>query len=93
MHGPGQEVVDALLLRLKTSSKALDIWTERFREWMASSVLQPLVQAMDGAATDVWFATQAVGWQGIRLSELGVVPDTHGQVCLHASPNFVSVGM
>jgi len=72
-----------VLLRLKTSSAALDIWTERFRKWMASRVLQPLVVAMDSAASDVLGATQAVGWQGVRLSELGGLPEVQTQPPRH----------
>lgn len=63
--------MDAVLVRLKTNSGALEIWTERFRMWMASTVLQPLVLAMDNAAANVVSATQAIGVQAFHLAELG----------------------
>lgn len=48
-----------LLLLSSLSSLTLgQAWTEQLREWLASSVLQPLVAAVDSAAADVVSASQ-----------------------------------
>ncbi len=67
-----QDTVDAVLQRLHVTHEALEIWTEKLRQWMAESLLKPLVEAMDRAADDVAVAAQAVGLEGIRFSQLGV---------------------
>mmetsp|Transcript_470 Transcript_470/g.1267 ORF Transcript_470/g.1267 Transcript_470/m.1267 type:complete len:383 (+) Transcript_470:1698-2846(+) len=77
------EVLHALLLRLGITEATLDIWTERFREWMAFNVLQPLVVAINNAASNVVAATQGVGWQGVRLTELGQIPPANQVRHLH----------
>jgi hypothetical protein len=66
-----QEALLSLLKKLDVTEIALDVWTERFREWMATVVLQPLVAAAEAASANVVASTQAAGWQGVKLTALG----------------------
>eukprot|EP00193_Tetraselmis_chui_P015666 CAMPEP_0177781044 /NCGR_PEP_ID=MMETSP0491_2-20121128/17599_1 /TAXON_ID=63592 /ORGANISM="Tetraselmis chuii, Strain PLY429" /LENGTH=472 /DNA_ID=CAMNT_0019301001 /DNA_START=142 /DNA_END=1557 /DNA_ORIENTATION=+ len=78
------EALLSLLKKLDVTEIALDVWTERFREWMATVVLQPLVAAAEAASANVVASTQAAGWQGVKLTALGGnINRSHGARHLH----------
>ena len=37
-----QETLEAVLVRLATSRRTLEVWTEQLRSWLAAELLQPL---------------------------------------------------
>lgn len=81
VQASSQESLDVLLKDLDTSQAQLEEYRERFREWLATKVLQPLVDAVDAAHQDVIDATARLGWQGLQLAPLhqvvtGSLPDT-----------------
>lgn len=49
---------------------AVQVCTERLREWFAARLLKPLVAAVDGAHQRVVDAAARLGWAGLQLSPL-----------------------
>ena len=65
-----QETFTAVLARLQTDARTLEAWTDRFREWLAAEVLQPLVRQVGSAHEQVAASASQLGWARIELSSL-----------------------
>ncbi|KAI3431517.1 hypothetical protein D9Q98_004567 [Chlorella vulgaris] len=65
------EAKRALLARLQMTERSLEDGTEQLREWLSSSVLNPLLRALSSTHTAVTDAAARLGWQGIQLQPLG----------------------
>ncbi|KAA6419224.1 MAG: hypothetical protein FRX49_10963 [Trebouxia sp. A1-2] len=50
LHPTSPEALEDLLRQLKTDRRTLEVWVERFREWMSKQVLQQLLVARDQSA-------------------------------------------
>ncbi|DBA96783.1 TPA: hypothetical protein ACH3X3_012952 [Trebouxia sp. C0006] len=60
LHPTSPEALEDLLRQLKTDRRTLEVWVERFREWMSKQVLQQLLIAAEKAHKDVQAACAAV---------------------------------
>lgn len=64
----------AALQHLSTDQRTLEVWTERFREWMTKEVLKPLVVIMDTCHQQVIDAVAEAGQPGMQLQPLDSPP-------------------
>ncbi|CAL8469889.1 g9431 [Coccomyxa elongata] len=73
-----QETLEAVLARLQTGGRTLEVWTEQLRSWLAAELLQPLDRLAASAQKDVINATAALGMAGMQLSGLDAENDLGG---------------
>ncbi|EIE25704.1 hypothetical protein COCSUDRAFT_64788 [Coccomyxa subellipsoidea C-169] len=72
------ETLEAVLARLATGRRTLEVWTEQLRSWLASELLQPLDRLVATVQKDVIKATADLGWTGLQLSELDADTEAAG---------------
>ncbi|CAL5218925.1 g671 [Coccomyxa viridis] len=72
LSASSEETFDALLARLKTGRRNMEVWTEQFRLWLAAELLQPLDKLVRRAQKDVVDSAAAIGGHGLQLSPLDI---------------------